>query len=111
MTLGIRKIIIAGVVAVTLLLANFFVLARWLDRAGVIGWAQGLRHEYLTGTAVTIIAVLLVLIVPQTRVCIIGRGAQSRCRVCDGLLDRPGQYCPTCGSRICEDDAGSRRAP
>jgi formate-dependent nitrite reductase membrane component NrfD len=100
MTLGTRKIIVAGVVAVTLLLANFFVLARWLDRAGVIGWAQGLRHEYLTGTALTIIVVLLVLIVPQARIFIVRPGAQSRCRVCDSVLDRPGQYCPTCGSRI-----------
>ena len=66
MTLGIRKIIVAGVVAAILLLANFFVLARWLDRAGVIGWAQGLRHEYLTGTDLTIIAVLLALVVPQS---------------------------------------------
>lgn len=99
MTLRMRKIIIVGAVAAVLILANLFVLAHWLDRVGIIGWAQGLRHEYLTGTAITIIVVLLVLIVPQSRVFIVGRGAQSRCRVCDGVLDRPGRYCPRCGSR------------
>lgn len=99
MTLGRRKIIVAAAVAAILILANFFVLARWLDDIGVIRWAQGLRHEYLTGTALTIIVVLLVLIVPQSRVLIVGREALSRCRVCDGVLDRPGRYCPTCGSR------------
>jgi hypothetical protein len=100
MTLGTRKLIIAGMVALVILLANFLVLARWLDSIGLIGWARGVRAEYLTGTALTIIVVLLVLIVPQSRMFIIGRGAQSRCRVCDGALDRPGRYCPTCGSRI-----------
>lgn len=100
MTLGTRKIVVAGAVAAILFSANFLLLAGWLDRVGVIGWAQGLRHEYLTGTALTIIAVLLVLIVPQGHIFIIGPGAQSRCRVCDSVLDRPGRYCPTCGSVV-----------
>jgi len=47
-TLGTRKIVVAGTVAAILFLANFLLLAGWLDRVGVIGWAQGLRHEYLT---------------------------------------------------------------
>jgi formate-dependent nitrite reductase membrane component NrfD len=100
MSLRTRKILVAGVVVAILVMANFLVLAHWLDRVGVIGCAQALRHEYLTGTAITIIVVLLVLIVPQSRVFILGRGEQSRCRVCDGVLDRTGRYCPTCGSRI-----------
>ena len=99
MTLGTRKIIVAGVVAVILFLANFFVLARWLDNIGLIPWAQTVHERYITGTAITIIVVLLVLVLPQ-RVFIIRSGAQSRCRVCDSVLDRPGRYCPTCGSRI-----------
>jgi hypothetical protein len=100
MTLARRKTLVISALLAIIVLANFGNLARWLDRAGVISWAQGLRHEYVTGTALTIIAVLLVLIVPQARIFIIGRGAQSRCRVCEGVLDRPGRYCPTCGSRI-----------
>jgi hypothetical protein len=100
MTLRIRKIVVAAAVAAIVVLANFFVLASWLDDIGLIPWAQGVRDRYLTGTAITIIVVLLVLIVPQSRVFIIGRGAQSRCPVCDRVLDRPGQYCPTCGSRL-----------
>jgi hypothetical protein len=100
MTLGMRKIIVAAVVAVILILANFLVLGHWLDNIGLIPWAQTLRERYVTGTAITIIVVLLVLIVPQSRTLIIRRGAQSRCRVCDSVLERPGRYCPTCGSRI-----------
>ena len=100
MTLRMRKVIVVGVIAAILILANFLVLARWLDHIGLIPWAQTVRDRYITGTAITIIAVLLVLIVPQSRIFIIGRGALGRCRVCDGVLDRPGRYCPTCGSRI-----------
>jgi len=100
MTIGTCKIIVATVVVAVLILANFFVLARWLDNIGVIPWAQNVRDRYVTGTAITIIVVLLVLIVPQSRVFILGRGEQSRCRVCDGVLDRPGRYCPRCGSRV-----------
>jgi len=100
MTLRNRKALVAGSVVSLLVLAGLQQLVDWLVQAGVIGWAQGVRRECLTGTALTVIVVLLVLIVPQSRVLIIGRGAQSRCRVCDGVLDRPGRYCPTCGSRI-----------
>jgi formate-dependent nitrite reductase membrane component NrfD len=100
MTLGIRKIIVAGVVAAILLLANFFVLARWLDDIGLISWAQTVRDRYVTGTAITIIVVLLVLIVPQARIAIMGPRVRSRCRVCDAEIDRRGRYCPTCGSRL-----------
>jgi len=99
MNLRVRKIIVVAVAAAILILANFLVLAHWLDRVGIIGWAEGLRHEYLTGTAITIIVVLLVLIVPPSRIFVVGHGEQRRCRVCDGVLDRPGRYCPRCGSR------------
>jgi len=100
MTLRTRKIIVAGAVAAILILANVFVLAHWLDDIGVIPWAQGVRDHYITGTTIAIIIALLVLMVPQSRVFIVKREAQSRCRVCDSMLDRPGRYCPTCGSRI-----------
>lgn len=100
MTLRMRKIIVAAAVAAILILANIFVLARWLDDIGLIPWAQAVRDHYLSGTAITIIIVLLVLIVPQTRIIATAPAAQARCRVCDGVLDRPGRYCPRCGSRI-----------
>jgi hypothetical protein len=100
MSLRARKILVAGVVVTILIMANFLVLARWLDTIGLIPWAQSVRDRYITGTALTIIVALLVLIVPQSRVFIVGRGTQSRCRACDGVLDRRGRYCPTCGSRL-----------
>jgi hypothetical protein len=100
MTLGTRKLVIAGAAATVILLANFVVLARWLDDIGLVGWARGVKAEYLTGTTLTIIVALFVLVVPH------GHGRErcqrptQRCRVCDGVLDRPGRYCPACGSRI-----------
>jgi hypothetical protein len=99
MTLGTRKLVIAGVVAIVILLANFLVLARWLDSIGLIGWARGLKAEYLTGTTLTIIVVLLVLTASHTHGHERCLKPLQRCRVCDGVLDRPGRYCPACGSR------------
>jgi hypothetical protein len=100
MTLGTRKLIIAGAVATVILLANFLVLARWLDSIGLVGWACGVKAEYLTGTTLTIIVVLFVLVVPHAHGHERRPKPTQRCRVCDGVLDRPGRYCPACGSRI-----------
>ncbi len=63
MTLGIRKLIVVGLAGAVFLIANFLLVASWLQERGVIDWAQGVRQEYLTGTAITIIMVLLILLV------------------------------------------------
>jgi hypothetical protein len=100
MTLGTRKLVIAGAVATVILLANFLVLARWLDNIGLVGWARGVKAEYLTGTSLTIIVVLFVLVVPH------GHGNERCptptrfCQVCEHELSPGGRYCPTCGSRV-----------
>ncbi len=95
MTLGRRKLIVVAVIAEVFLLANAFALLRWLAAIGLIDLAHRVRSEYLTGTAITIIVVLLFLVGSpvyewQTR----------RCRVCDHALPRQGKYCPVCGSRL-----------
>jgi hypothetical protein len=99
MTLGTRKLVIAGAVAFVILLANFLVLARWLDSIGLIGWARGLKAEYLTGTSLTIIVVLLVLTALHAH----GRErcptSTRFCRVCEHELSPGGRYCAACGSR------------
>ena len=99
MTPAIRKLIVLAVVALILLLANASVIVDWLSATGILGWAVAIRREYLTGTAVTVILVLLVLVVRP------GRGPKDRwrrilrCRVCHHLVLSGGSYCPLCGAR------------
>jgi len=97
MSLTIRKVVVLGLIGSILLLGNILLVASWLAERGVVDWAQGIRAEYLTGTAVTIIAVLLILLVsPRAR----SAGVLRRCPVCDhGLVGR-GRYCGECGSRV-----------
>ena len=97
MTLGIRKLIVLVLAASLFLLANLIFVANWLAEKGVIDWAQGIRQEYLTGTAVTIIVVLLILLVrPGGRLL----QAARRCPVCDHGVPSAAKYCSDCGSRI-----------
>lgn len=96
MTLTIRKIIVLGLIGLILLIGNVLFVANWLADKGVVGWAKNIRAEYLTGTAVTIIAVLLILLVsPKAKT----RGLVRRCPVCDHVLLTRGSYCSDCGSK------------
>jgi hypothetical protein len=97
MTLTMRKVAVAGSIIVVLLLANAVAIAEWLARLGLVGLAQGLRQECITGTAITIIVVMLLLFVRPAG---IGPMSARRCPVCDHQLDRAGRYCPECGSRV-----------
>jgi hypothetical protein len=97
MTLGIRKLIVLSLVAVLFLVANFVLVANWLQDRGVIDWARYIHKEYLTGTAITIIVVLLILlVVPRGQ----GRGLLRRCPVCDHTLLGGVKYCGGCGSKV-----------
>ena len=97
MTLGIRKLIVLVLAAALFLVANLIFVANWLAEKGVIDWAKGIRKEYLTGTAITIIVVLLILLVSPSR----GSFRLSRrCPVCDHGLQGGARYCGDCGSRI-----------
>ncbi len=95
MTLSTRKLVVAGLTVGILLLANAGAIAGWLQEIGLIPWAQHLRKEYITGTAITIIVALLVLLPSRVVWAIYVR----RCPVCDCLLLRRGSYCCECGSR------------
>ena len=44
-----------------LLMANLLVIAAWLSEAGFVEIADKIRSEFLTGTAITILAALLIL--------------------------------------------------
>ena len=97
MTLGIRKLIVLVLAAALFLVANLIFVANWLAEKGVIDWAKGIRKEYLTGTAITIIVVLLILLVSP------GRGSfrlSRRCPVCDHGLLGGARYCGDCGSKV-----------
>jgi len=97
MTLTIRKAVVLGLIGLILLLGNILLVANWLAERGVVDWARHLRAEYLTGTAVTIIIVLLILLVsPKVGT----RGLVRRCPVCDHVLISRGSYCSECGSRV-----------
>jgi len=97
MSLTIRKIIVLGLIGSTLLLGNILFVASWLAERGVVDWARGVRAEYLTGTALTVIAVLLILLVRPKggRVSLV-----RRCPVCDHVLLGRGKYCGECGSKV-----------
>ena len=95
MTLGARKLIVIGLVGVVLMVANIMMVAYWLDEMGVVEGAAHLRDEYLTGTAITIIVMLLILLVKPG-----GERAKllRRCPVCDHTGLGRGKYCSECGS-------------
>ncbi len=95
MVLRTRKLVVAGVIAAVVLLANALMIATWLSESGVIGWARYIREEYATGTAITVIVVLLFLLGSPVRKALV-----RRCGVCDHFLLRPGKYCGACGSRV-----------
>ena len=97
MSLTIRKAIVLGLIGSILLLGNILFVANWLTEKGAVDWARHIRAEYLTGTAITIIAVLLILLAsPRTQ-----RGTLiRRCPVCDHVLVGRGGYCSECGSKV-----------
>jgi len=97
MTLAIRKLCVIAAVGGVFLIANALVLAHWLDTSGVIAAAVHVRREFLTGTAITVIVALLILLTtPAAR----GRGLLgTRCSVCEHH-QLGGKYCSDCGSRL-----------
>ena len=96
MSLTIRKVLVLGLIGSILLLGNVLFVANWLAEHGVVDWARGIRAEYVTGTAVTIIVVLLILLVsPRAK----SGGLIRRCPVCDHVLVSRGSYCSECGSK------------
>ena len=99
MSLGIRKLMVMGLVAAVFVVANALLLAHWLEASGAIGWAGWIRREFLTGTALTVILTLLILLVPARHAVADGVGLFRRCSVCNGPISRRAKYCEECGSR------------
>ena len=97
LSLGIRKILILSLVGGVFLLGNIWLVVSWLADKGVIDWVKHVRSEYLTGTAITIIVALLILLVGSHGK---GAGLLRRCPVCDRILLGRGKYCSDCGSKV-----------
>ena len=91
-----RKLSTIVVLVSVVFLANISAVTEWLQAVGVVTLAQYFRSEYITGTALSVIVVLL-LLVPATSVY---AASVMRCPVCDTGLQRRGKYCPECGSRV-----------
>jgi len=99
-SLGIRKIVVLILVGSIFLLANVWFVVKWLDEHGVVDGAKNLKSEYLTGTAITIILVLLILLIKPGKEVVSNSGLIRRCPVCDHVLLNRGNYCPDCGSKV-----------
>jgi len=99
MTLGMRKIIVLGLAVGVFLTANALLVTRWLAEQGVIDFAKNIRAEYLTGTAVTVVVVLLILLVHPAQASA-RSGLLRRCPVCDHVLMGKANYCGQCGSKV-----------
>jgi len=101
MTLGLRKIILLSLIGFVFLMANIVVVANWVSGSGVSEFAQNIKSNYFTGTAITIIAALLILLVsPKDTSGSKVAGLVRRCPVCDHVLLSRGSYCSECGSKI-----------
>lgn len=97
MSLTIRKILIIGLIAAIFLAGNALLIANWLSEKGVPEKANWLRENFLTGTAVTVIIALLILLVsPSKNRVYFGRS----CPVCDKRLLGNPQYCSECGNKV-----------
>ena len=99
-SLGIRKFVVLSLVGGIFLLGNIWLVVNWLNDKGVVDGARYVRKEFLTGTAISIIVVLLILLVKPGREAAGRFGLIRRCPVCDHRLLGKGQYCCECGSKV-----------
>ena len=99
MALGIRKLVVLILVAGIFFAANIMIVAHWLQEMGVIDAARNLREEFLTGTAITIIIALLILLVKPGNVAGKAWISGRRCPVCNHRIGGSAKYCDECGSK------------
>ena len=91
--------IIITLIGMVFLAGNIVIIANWLAENGVQEKAHYLKENFLTGTAITVIIALLILLVSPKS----GRrtlGFTRTCPVCDKRLFGDGNFCSECGSKI-----------
>jgi hypothetical protein len=57
-----KKFVVLFVIAGIFIISSIWTVAQWLEVTGIIGWAEHIRAEFLTGTAIAVIAVMLYLL-------------------------------------------------
>jgi hypothetical protein len=84
-----------GDIVAVLLLANVGGILAWLQGIGLIPLAEHLRAECVTGTAIAVVVVLLILLHSRAvwAICV------RRRPVCDAIMLRRRKCCEDCGSR------------
>ncbi len=100
MSLGIRKIIVISLIGLVFLAGNILLIANWLAEKGIEEKANWIREHFLTGTAITIVLVLLILLVSPRNSGSRIFGFVRRCPVCDYRLIGRANYCGDCGSKV-----------
>ena len=100
MSLTIRKTIVLGLIGLIFLVANILVVANWISDTGIAENAGWVRREFLTGTAVAVILVLLILLVSPRNAGGKVIGFVRKCPVCDKRLIGSASYCGECGSKV-----------
>jgi rRNA maturation endonuclease Nob1 len=100
MSLTIKNIVVLGLIGTIFLAANILVVANWISDTGVAEKAGWVRREFLTGTAVAVILVLLILLVSPKNTSGKAIGFVRRCPVCDKRLIGTANYCGECGSKV-----------
>ncbi len=81
-------------------MANILLVANWLAEKGLAEKANCLREEFLTGTAIAVILVLLILLVNPKNTTGKTVGFTRRCPVCDKRVIGNPNYCGECGSKV-----------
>ena len=99
MSLTSRKLIVLSLIGGVFLAGNILVIAQWLADRGVAETATFIQTHFLTGTALTVILALLILLVNPNRQTKANIHART-CPVCDARLSTEGPYCAACGSRV-----------
>lgn len=98
-----RKLVLIATISLILAVAGLPGIAAALTELGLVGLARNLRAEYLTGTAITVIIALLILLPRHAIVAIRFIATTGTCHVCRRGISRPAKYCPHCGSRTAGD--------
>ena len=100
MSLTVRKIVVLGLIGFIFLMGNILMVANWINDAGIAEKAGWVRREFLTGTAVAVILVLLLLLVSPKGATGKAIGFTRTCPVCDKRLFGNVNYCGGCGSKV-----------
>jgi hypothetical protein len=100
MSLTTRKIMVLGLIGIIFLTANILVVANWISDTGIAEKAGWVRREFLTGTAIAVILVLLFLLVSPKISSSRAISFSRRCPVCDKRLIGNVNYCSECGSKV-----------